>query len=94
MRSRDERRAKRAAEGEHLLALAHAYGQMSAVRRLDQAQRVDLTEDEQLALAVYADDADVARALLSNPTLSDTAHFVANARNRKNRPWWQRLLSR
>jgi hypothetical protein len=90
--SREERKAQRAAEGEALVALAAAYKAMTPEERVAQASRSDLTDNEQLALAAFADDLDVADALLGNPHLCDAALGVAHAMRRRSGPWWRRLF--
>ena len=65
---------------------------MSPGDRLAQARRADLTENEQLALAVFADDPELAEALLSHPALSPAAKGVATSMRRHSGPWWRRLF--
>lgn len=88
--SREERKARREAEGEELVALAASFKQMTADERVAQAQRTDLTDDEQLALAAFADEPDLVEALLANPALSNSARGLAKAMRRGARPWWRR----
>jgi len=65
---------------------------MTQMDRVAEARRFDLTENEQLALATFADDPAVAEALLSRPDLGDAAEAVARATRRQSLPWWRRML--
>ncbi len=80
------------ASPEELVALTQAFKAMSAGERLAEARRTDLSENEQLALAVFADDPELAKALLSHPGLSPAARGVANSTRRNSGPWWRRLF--
>ena len=81
---------QRDADGEELVALAAAYQKMTPVGRVCEARRSDPTENEQLALAAFADDPEVASALLDNPGLSDAPEGLARSMRRQSRPWWRR----
>ena len=93
MSGRADRRAKRAEQAEQLAELAGSFKRMTPQERVTQAQRTDLTDNEQLALATFADDPDVADALFANSDLSSAAEDVAEAMQReaerKQRPWWR-----
>ena len=77
---------------EELVTLTQALKALTPGERLAQARRTDLTENEQLALAVFADDPELAKALLSHPGLSPAAKGVANSTRRNTGPWWRRLF--
>jgi hypothetical protein len=62
--------------------------------RVARARRLDLTENEQIALAAFAqDEPALAEVLDENLTLTETASGIARAARRRHRPWWQKLLS-
>jgi hypothetical protein len=92
MGSREERKRRDADEAEELVALMDVFRAMTAGERLAQAHRLDLTESEQLVLATFADDAELAAVLLSHPGLCDAAKGVASATQRHSGPWWRRLF--
>jgi hypothetical protein len=91
MASEDEARP---ADAERLVNQAATFNRMSAAERAIEAGRLDLTDDEQLALAAFADDPDVASAIEANPSMCDAALGVAHAMRRQSRPWWQRRFRR
>jgi len=90
MALRQARKARRAAQSEELVALAAAFKKMTVSERAAQARRRDLTDHEQLALAAFADDPEVAAALLDNPELSSPAGGLADAMRWRSKPWWRR----
>ena len=71
---------------------------MTPQQRVDVARRGDLTENEQLALAAFADDEAVADALLSSPELATSAEGLVDAmqteHRRRTSPWWRRPFIR
>ena len=94
MSGREDRKARKAAQADELVELALSFKRMTPQERVAKAKRADLTDNEQLALATFADDPDVADALLTNSDLSSAAEGVAEAMRdeaeRKQRPWWRR----
>jgi hypothetical protein len=74
------------------VTLTDTFKAMTASERLAQARRTDLTENERLALAVFADDRDLAAASLSHPGLSAAAEGVARSVRDHSGPWWRRLF--
>jgi hypothetical protein len=80
--------------GDDLVMLAQRFRAMTSDERRREARRPDLTQNEQLALATFADDGEIADALLASPTASDAALGVARSLARSTRPRWQRIFRR
>jgi hypothetical protein len=63
---------------------------MLSIQRVAEAQREDLTDEEQLALAAWANELEVFHAIQSNGTFCSEAEYIARAARNSVRPWWQR----
>jgi len=86
------RKRERNQGGEEMAAIARRINLLSVDERVAMASRTDLSESEQWAIASFGQDEGVAAAVQANPTIPPKIQNIARIMDRKNRPWWRKVL--
>jgi hypothetical protein len=83
--------------GREIVAIANRIRGMTHRQRLEMASRTDLSENEQLALAAFADDGEIADALRANLSLTYSAEGILSGMDPVHRRlyrWVRKRLAR